>query len=449
VEPYIGGPLCYSPDIIIRKTAVANPQAAFANMAVDPGSDNVEIGNDNYIYIRVHNKGTINSDIHVRVYFAPLTTTCAPDQWESLGQIDFYNVPAGGDAVSNALVWENVPDPGSVGHFCIIASIEGFGDPHPDPAGISNASQYMDFIRNHNNICYRNVMFEDVLANTSFPINFIVAGFVGDMNKFDLRIDKYGLAVRAKVDLRLHQGMFRVHRVHLDNVIEQEGEVVMKGFRLFELGQEKRSAIKGLAVRPGSRNFARLEVQIPRNARPGEVYRLNVQHVYEGEVIGDFQVMGKVLNPRAVKYIGLRSNHLVHKANCRSLLRADKQSRKPFQSLADARSAGYDLALDCLNQPFKAKDISYRLARRVLNHINGIEIDDDLKRFVKDSLSIGYFRKRYGKEAKEKGYGIGIKTARQVLEARDRLGGFTRLEELEAVKGVGLDEFIDIVNSFK
>lgn len=35
------------------------------------------------------------------------------------------------------------------------------------------------------------------------------------------------------------------------------------------------------------------------------------------------------------------------------------------------------------------------------------------------------------------------------MEARDRLGRFTKLEELEAVKGVGLDKFVDIVNSFK
>ena len=449
VEPYIGGPLCYSPDIIIRKTPVANPQAAFANMAVDPGSDNVEIGNDNYIYIRVRNKGVINSDIHVRVYFAPLTTTCAPDQWVYLGQMDFYNVPAGTDAVSDALVWESVPDPGSVGHFCIIASIEGFGDPHPDPAGISNASQYMQFIRDHNNICYRNVVFEDVLANTSFPINFIIAGFAGDMNKFDLRINREGLARRAKVNLRLHHGMFRAHRVHLVDVIEQPAEGALKGFRRFELEHETQSALKGLAVRPGSRNLAKLEVQIPANARPGEVYRLNVQHVYEGEVIGDFQVMGKVLNPRTVKYIGLRNSHLVHKANCKSLAKADKQSRKPFQSLEDARSAGYDLALDCLNQPFRAKDISYRLARRVLSYINKVELDKDLSRIVKDTLGIGYFKGRYGKEAKRKGYGLGAKTARLILEARDRRGGFTKLEELEAVKGIGVDTFIDIVNSFK
>lgn len=449
IEPYIlPGPLCYSPDIIIRKTPVANPQVAFANMTVDPGSDNVEIGNDNYIYIRVHNKGAINSDIHVRVYFAPLTTTCTPDQWEHLGQIDFYDVPAGGDAVSDALVWPSVPDPGTVGHFCIIASIEGFGDPHPDPAGISNASQYMEFIRNHNNICYRNVTFEDVLPNTSFSINFIVAGFVGDMTKSALRIEREGLALRAKVGLKLPYGIFKDTRVYLDNVVERAGEA-LKGFRSFELKEEKRSAIERLVV-PGARNVARLEVKIPADARPGEVYQLNVQQVLEGEVLGDFQVMGKVFDPRRVKYIAVRGGHLVHKADCKGLAETNKQLWAPFKSLEDARAAGYDMALDCLNQPFAAKDVSYRLARKVLHFVNKVELAEDLHRVVKDTLGIGYFEGRYDKEeAKKRGYGLGIGTAKKILEARDKVGRFTKLEELEAVKAVGTDKFIDLVNSFK
>lgn len=425
VEPYPGSPLCYSPDIIIRQTAVADPQTAFADMTVDPGSDNVEIGNDNYIYTRVHNKGTTNSDIHVRVYFAPLTTTCTPDQWECIGQIDFYDVPAGGDAVSDALVWENVPDPGSVGHFCIIASIEGFGDPHPDPVGISSASQYMDFIRDHNNICYRNVVFQNAFSDTSFAFDFVVAGFVGDETKFDLRIEREGVAIRAKVGLKLHHGMFKAPEVYLDNVVERT-EKALRGFRFFELGEEESAAIKELVV-PGSRNTARLEVGIPADAQPGGVYQLNVQQVVEGKVLGDFQVIGQVFDPRGVEYIAVRDSHLVHKAGCKGLGETNKQSWVPFESLNAAKAAGYDMALDCLDQPFTAKDVSYRLARKVLHFVNRVELADDLHQVV----------------------GIGIDTARRILGTRDKLGRFTKLEEIEAVEGVSIDKFIVLVNAFK
>ena len=449
IEPYIGFPLCYSPDIIIRKSPVANPQTAFANVSVDPGSDKVEIGNDNYIYVRVHNKGNINSDIHVRVYFAPLTTTCSPDQWKYIGQIDFYGVPAGGHAVSDALVWENVPDPGTVDHFCIIASVEGFSDPHPDPTGISNASQYMDFIRNHNNISYRNVAFENVLTDTIFPLNFVIAGLAGARDMFDLKIEREGPAVRAKVGLKLPQNMFMDTRVRLENVVERLG-VMPKGLRTFELGEEKRSAIKRLVMRPGIRDVARLEVKIPRDAQPGEVYQIAVQQLFNDEVIGDFHIIGRVIDPNKTKFIAVRGSRFIHKANCKGLAKTDKHLWTPFESLEDARAAGYDMALDCLNQPFTAKNVSFKLARKVLHFVNNVELAEDLDQAVKDTLGIGYFEGRYGKvEVKKVGYGLGIDVAIRILEARDKAGGFTKLAEIEAVKGVGIDKFIDLVNVFK
>jgi subtilisin family serine protease len=448
-EPYIGYPLCYSPDIIIRKNPVANPQTAFANMATDPGSDKVEIGNDNYIYIRVHNKGNINSDIHARVYFAPLNTTCSPNQWTYIGQIDFYDIPAGGHAVSDALVWKKVPDPGTVDHFCIIASIEGFRDPHPDPTGISNASQYMDFIRNSNNIGYRNLVFEDVLPNTSFPLNFVIAGLVGSRDIFDLRIEREGPAMRAKVDLKLPKYMFMEARARIDNVVEAP-KAMAEEMRTFELREEKRSAIKNLVMQPGIRGIAQLEVKIPDDAESGEVYQIAVQQLFNDEVIGDFQFIGRVMDPKETKFIAVRGTGFVHKANCKGLAKTDKQLWAPFSSLEDAISGGYDMALDCLNQSFTAKNVSSKLARKVLNFVNNVELAEDLDHAVKDTLGIGYYKGRYGAmEAKRVGYGLGIGVARKILEAREKVGRFTKLSEIEAVKGVGIDTFIDLVNVFK
>jgi subtilisin family serine protease len=448
VEPYIGGLLCYSPDIITRKVAVADPQTAFADMTVDPGSDPVEIGNDNYIYVRVHNDGVIGTDIHVRLYYAPLNTSCAPDVWEYLGQVDFSGIAAGADAVSDALVWENVPDPGATGHFCIIASIEGAGDPHPDPAGIANASQYMQFIRDHNNICYRNVTFEDEEPDGTFELNFYVGGFIGDESNYQLRIEREELAVRADVGLKLPLELFKYSRAYLDNM-NDSGVKEADGFRLFKLEEGKSAAVNRLVI-PGPRYLAQLEVKIPPDAKPGEVYRFTVQQVFENEVIGDFTVMGKIIDPQKAAYIGLQDTYLAHKAGCQCAVESVKESRLAFGSLEAAKSAGYDLALDCLNQPFKAADVSHRLARKILHFVNNVRLARDLAQTVQDTLGIGYSEGRYGKQvAGKKGYGLGIGTAGKIIETRDKIGGFTKLQQLEAIKGVGKDTFIDLVNSFK
>ena len=446
-EPNTGGGLSASPDIIVRKTAVANPQVDFANMSVDPGSDKVEIGNDNFVYIRVHNKGAAAANIHARIYFANLFTTCGPDLWQYLGQLDFYNVPAGASAVSDALVWKNVPDPGTVPHYCLIASIEGPRDPHPDPTGISSGTQYMQFMQAHNNICYRNLTFENVLPDTALPLNFFIGGFAAQ-DKFDLRIVKEGLARRANVNVKLARSMFKSPKIQLEDAVERL-ERPLKGFHLFELKKgDAQPAIKGFT--PARRELAQLEFFVPQDAKPGEEYRLIVQQVLKEQVIGAFQIAGKVLDRTQTRFIAVRGTHLVHKADCKCLTDANKRAWVPFESLDAARNAGYDMALDCLKQPFTGKDISRRLERRVLNFVNEVELAEDLNKAVAQVLGEGYFDARYGKEeARKRGHSIGIDVATNILEARDRVMRFSKLPQIETVKGLSPDRFVDLVNAFK
>lgn len=449
VEPDTGFSLCYSPDIIVRKNPVANPQTAFSDMTVDSGSDTAGIGSDSYIYIRVHNKGTVNSDIHARVYCAPLSTTCSPDLWKDIGQIDFYDVPAGGNIVSNALVWPNVPDPGPAGHFCIIASIEGFRDPHPDPAGISNAAEYMQFIRKNNNICYRNVVFENVLPNSIIQLNFLLTAFKEDHHPFDLRIEREVVAPDIRVDIRLHERFFKTMDIQLDNAVERTDKPV-RGFRVFELKEAKQSMLKGLQVAPGGRKPIQLNVRIPGSGKTGELYRLAVQQVYKGEVVGEFYIEGKVVDPRDVKFIGFRSDRSVHKASCGSIEKVDREQWVPFKSLADAKGAGYDIARDCLLKNFSAKQVSWRLAQRVLYFINRVELADDVVQYIFRSLSKEYFEKRYGREgAKKRDYAFNRDIARKIMQARQEMGRFNRLEQIEKLDGIHPDGLVDLVNSFK
>ena len=445
-EPYTAWPLCESPDIILRKAAVPNPQLTFADMTVDPGSNLPEFGSDNYVYVRVHNKGTTAANIHARIYSAFLNTAAGPDHWQYLGQIDFYNVPAGASAVSDALMW-TVPVPVPVEHYCLIASIEGPRDPHPDPTGISSGTQYMQFIRDHNNICYRNLYKDDLLAGTSLPVNFFVGGFAAQ-DKFDLRIVKEGLARRGKVNVKLARTMFKGPKIQLEDAVERL-ERPLKGFHFFELKQDAvQPIIKGFT--PARRELAQLEFLVPEDAKPGEEYRLIVQQLFEGRAIGDFQIAGKVVDRTQTRFIAVRGTHLVHKTDCKCLTDANKRAWVPFESLDAARNAGYDMALDCLNQPFTGKGISRRLERRVLNFVNEVELAEDLNKAVAEVLGEGYFDARYGKEeARKRGHSIGTDVATNILEARDRVMRFSKLSQIETVKGVGPDRFIDLVNAFK
>ena len=144
------------------------------DITTDPGSDNVEIGNDNFIYVRIHNQGGIQTNATLQVYFAPLTTSCSPAFWQFIDEIDVIDIPAGGFKVSDAIIWPHVPDPEAVGHFCIIAICGNTIDPMPDTAMIDSASDYIKFVSNSNNIAYRNIAFEDILPDAWLDIPFFM-----------------------------------------------------------------------------------------------------------------------------------------------------------------------------------------------------------------------------------------------------------------------------------
>jgi hypothetical protein len=306
----------------------------------------------------------------------------------------------------------------------------------------------MQFMHNHNNICYRNIMFEDAYSDAFLSEDFIVPG-IAEGEKYDIRIEKAALALRADIDVKLPLDVAKKPEVLLDNVIERRGESA-RGLRSFKLKAGKEAVIKRAVFAPHSRNLAQLNIKIPADAKPGEEYGVIVQQVFQEKVIGAFQIAGKVADPRKVKFTGVRDTYSVHKANCGHLKETERQKWVPFESLEAARTAGYDMALDCLNQPFGPKDVSYRLARKVLYAINSVELAEDLVQMIKEKLDANYFAMRYGREAaRSKSYGIGIDTARKMLEARDEAGRFTKLDEIAALKVITKDKFIDLVNAFK
>jgi subtilisin family serine protease len=342
-EPYGGNPLCYSPDIIVRQNTVINPQTTFGNKSVDPGSDSVAVGKDNYIYVRVHN-GTTPTNIHVRLYYAPLATTCNPDQWHYINQYDFYDVQPNTMAVSEEIVWAkaDVPAPETVSHPCLIASIEGVRDPHPDPMEISAGTNYGDFIRKHNNICYRNLFFADVFAGSVIPMPFLIGGFNGNLGKIDVKILMEEDAIHAEIGLKIPAEAFQEGQPVLRNAFERT-EAGLDGFRFFHKLEKDEALVRNLVIRAKEiRSY--LQINIPEDALPGKSLRLSVQQLVDGKNVGDFQVICRVIDPQEAKYIGIREKMIVHQAESPILDGVDKKSWVPFRTMADAKKAGYDLA---------------------------------------------------------------------------------------------------------
>jgi hypothetical protein len=174
------GPVSASPDIILRKTAEANPQTAFGAGSGTENSptlgDQAEAGQDNFLYVRVLNRGgNAATNVTATVYWSPAASLVTPNLWTLVGSVQLPLVTAGNQlAVSDAIVWPSAQIPGP-GHYCFVGLVGAAGDPEPLLADLQDWSTFLRFIRDNNNITWRNF---NVVNNAPPPGSTAPPGYV-------------------------------------------------------------------------------------------------------------------------------------------------------------------------------------------------------------------------------------------------------------------------------
>jgi serine protease len=286
------GAISLSPDIIVRPVEEADPDTAFG-----PGTEGdlmlgstVTAGQDNFVYVRVWNRATAAAATNVTatVFYTSPATLLTADDWKPVGAVAIANVPPNNVmTVSAAIRWPagDVPVPG---HYCFIALVGNAQDPAPTRAAFLNFDNYYAYIRNNNNVTWRN--FDIVAAPApSAPENVSVNG--GDPYAFDFTApgatdsDRY---FELAVGSRLPPGS----RVWL------EAPVSLLGDRLplvevdtgrqtarVPIGPHGRTTLPSLAFPAKSRSRCRLQVQVPSEYRRRD-YEVYVSQLFEGFEVG-------------------------------------------------------------------------------------------------------------------------------------------------------------------
>ncbi|MGH4026866.1 MAG: S8 family peptidase [Pseudonocardiaceae bacterium] len=188
-----------SPDVILRPAPVANPQAAFGEGSGTELSDTLgfeaEFGQDNVIYVRVRNQGsTTAGSTTATVYWSPPSTLVTPNLWTLVGTVTLPSVPIGEVlTVSAPLTWSSAKIPAQ-GHYCLVAILSTAGDPGPAPTDFLNWTNFQTFIRENNNVTWRN--FNVVDSNPSpeadpagyVALPFVVAGAPDEAREFAIEL---------------------------------------------------------------------------------------------------------------------------------------------------------------------------------------------------------------------------------------------------------------------
>jgi hypothetical protein len=192
--PVVGG-ISGSPDIIVRPTMVADPMAAFGQGSGTENSSTLgyeaEAGQDNYIYVRMKNRGGADANnVTATVYWSEVSTLVTPDMWHLVGTTPAINVPQGDIlAVANPITWSAADIP-ATGHYCFVGIINHPGDPAPPIPPATDWAGFTDFIRNQNNVTWRNFNVVNVEPDVAEPIAlpFQIAGAPDRARVFGLEI---------------------------------------------------------------------------------------------------------------------------------------------------------------------------------------------------------------------------------------------------------------------
>ncbi len=286
------GSISASPDVILVPAAVADPQGTYGAGSGTENSNTLgftaEAGQNNFIYVRVLNRGVNDAaNVEATVYWSPVATLVTPDLWTLVGTATLPNVPTGDVlTVSPAITWLSGDIPGP-GHYCFVGLVGNALDPAPSPGDLSNWDNFRTFIRNNNNVTWRNFNVEnnDPAADPETPKGFVALPFLAP-GAFD-RVRPFQLLISA----RLPKGA----KAFLEAPISFARRLRLLSNQMELIGMRKVVHIPlpapGIRLLPAaefptkSRTPMRLLVHIPEKFR-NNAYEISVAQLFEKEEVG-------------------------------------------------------------------------------------------------------------------------------------------------------------------
>jgi hypothetical protein len=346
-EPLIDGGISCSPDIVVFNQELLDPDATLAT----PGAQRsdtlgapIEYGQDNFIYLRVQNRGQQPTAGSARLYWADPSVLPAPASWNEItnpaSPLPIPAVAPGEMAVIGPIVWRKEQIPAK-GHYCFIGTINSGDDPAPDPATIHTIDDYYRFIRLSNNATWRNFDVIDLFSNSMTQMEFTIQGWPRAKLSADLMVDLTNLPVGAKVTLRLLKRLSG--EAALENAVRIESS---EHYQELGLTPGTCGFVRNMPLEPSDHCQASLQIVLPGRIASGS-YRIAVAELIGGKEMGR---VTRMLAVGAFPYMANRHTREVHVANCEWALKIARTHKEAYRELNTALAHGYDGCAYCLPQ---------------------------------------------------------------------------------------------------
>jgi thermolysin len=333
------GTLYLSPDVITRSAAVASPQTAFADLANGDLGQPVEIGQPNYVYVRLQNRGAEAGDVTVRVYWTDPGSFANPSVWHLVGTTQANAVDPGSMRVAGPITWaaDNLPPEG---HFCLVTELDDPLDPAPDKNLITTGDQYVRYISQSNNYAWRNIEVQDAIPGGVIDFKFMLRG-PQTAERGDLLVDLTLLPLGSQARLRVARRL-----CEQTEMIGLRFEKANLRYNYYLLTLGTVNYLNRIPFEANDSSEAHLYVTLPEEIRG--TCALQAMQRFNGAISSRQNIVINVLTETSFEYIGNSRSREVHKKGCKWIGKMTKSNMVGFRTLEHAHLEGYDNCAFCI-----------------------------------------------------------------------------------------------------
>lgn len=342
-EPLGGGGLHRSPDIVHVTSQPADPQLEFgsaAAMASDTLFQDVEFGQDNFVYVRLQKTGTLTDTASVDVYWTRASTLPTPASWTQIGSTITESGIAPGDVrIVGPFLFNDVP---AEGHYCFVAIVHSRKNPAPDLSAIATSDDFHNLVRKKSNVAWKNFEIVDLEEDGDMDMAFRIENmkFVNDQNDVEFDLTELPSTVTSEIRIlrRLAEGGSK-EKLKLFN--ESAVYVHYHG-----TGATGVHALRDMTFQSRESSVVQLNLTAPKGTKHG-AYDIHVRQLQDGKEVG--RITRRVTIGRFPFIGNIRSKEL-HRSNCPWIPKMSRKNKRPFTSMEIGLRRGYDGCFTCLRE---------------------------------------------------------------------------------------------------
>jgi hypothetical protein len=338
-EPVVADRLWASPDIIVRNEQVDDPQEELGQTLKHHYdlSDQAEDGQENYVYLRVQNRGTLSGDCTATLYFTDPGMFANPASWTNIDQVTIQNLEPGEFRVVGPITWPDASIPSS-GHYCLISILDSPDDPAPDLTAINSSNDFVSMVRDKNNVAWKNISVEDVIPGGSSSWSFYMEGPQGTGHQADLEINLNNFPATATVLVKVIKRL--ADTATLDHMtVADQSQIYTTLTHLGGIG-----ALESMNLKSNERTKVTIYYSIPANTPDGSYSMIATLRV-DGNDTGSYT---KIVNVSHFAYLGNRRSREIHRRECSWVAKMSPYNKVPLVDLEQARQHGFDNCAFCI-----------------------------------------------------------------------------------------------------